>query len=392
MRRPAGWPSACAFWERRATRILAFLFLCAFQSSALSLPQPQPGRATCARPGPPPPPPPPRPLHGTGPSGLLCNPRRCALLPAPGPVQAPRCLLTAAPPRASNNNDPSGAMEAPDRLVAAVAYLYPFLDGADHGRFLLAQFPHPLAPAARLFHSSPLMPFLLFLTLYITVVRNQQAFSELGRSTSCSRRARAAASSAARRSPRSPSGPPPRSPPFRGGTPCRVAREPELVLHRRAEQGEPGPAHRGAELPPHTVPDHVEVALVRARGADGVRHGGGGREVDDRDEERRGGGNGGGRGGRAVLGRLDVLRWEAGHAGLGEDLDACRRFPSEQRRWPVSTDSNRNRNLLRLVSTDSGCLGETPCAGGLQRPLAKSLLQKRLKKTITKLDSHFKKL
>jgi len=76
---------------------------------------------------------------------------------------------------------------APDRLVAAVAYLYPFLDGAHHGRFLLAQFPvfsallRPLAPAARLFHSSPLTPFLLFLTLYFAVVRNQQAFSRFVR-------------------------------------------------------------------------------------------------------------------------------------------------------------------------------------------------------------------
>jgi uncharacterized membrane protein len=96
-------------------------------------------------------------------------------------------LLLAAPPRASNNNDNSGAVEAPDRLVAAVAYLYPFLDGAHHGRFLLARFPFfsallgPLAPAARLFHSSPLTPFLLFLTLYFAVVGNQQAFSRFVR-------------------------------------------------------------------------------------------------------------------------------------------------------------------------------------------------------------------
>ncbi|CAN6233631.1 unnamed protein product [Urochloa humidicola] len=130
----------------------------------------------------------PRPLHR--PSGLLLlrNPRRGALLPPPLPTEAPRHrLLAAAPPRASNNNDNSGAVDAPDRLVAAVAYLYPFLDGAHHGRFLLAQFPffsallRPLAPAARLFHSSPLTPFLLFLTLYFAVVRNQQAFSRFVR-------------------------------------------------------------------------------------------------------------------------------------------------------------------------------------------------------------------
>ncbi|CAL5019335.1 unnamed protein product [Urochloa decumbens] len=131
----------------------------------------------------------PRPLHRR-PSGLLLSsPHRGALLSPPGPAEVPlrRRLLAAAPPRASNNNDNSGAVDAPDRLVAAVAYLYPFLDGAHHGRFLLAQFPffsallRPLAPAARLFHSSPLTPFLLFLTLYFAVVRNQQAFSRFVR-------------------------------------------------------------------------------------------------------------------------------------------------------------------------------------------------------------------
>ncbi|CAD6249653.1 unnamed protein product [Miscanthus lutarioriparius] len=128
---------------------------------------------------------PPRQLHRDGTSRLLSTPHRRVLLAAPTNA-TPRRLLAAAP-RASNNNDNSGAVEAPDRLVAAVAYLYPFLDGAHHGRFLLAQFPffgavlRPLAPAARLFHSSPLTPFLLFLTLYFAVVRNQQAFSRFVR-------------------------------------------------------------------------------------------------------------------------------------------------------------------------------------------------------------------
>jgi uncharacterized membrane protein len=125
---------------------------------------------------------PPRQLHRDGTSRLRSTPHRRVLLAAPTSA-TPRRLLAAAP-RASNNNE---AVEAPDRLVAAVAYLYPFLDGAHHGRFLLAQFPffsavlRPLAPAARLFHSSPLTPFLLFLTLYFAVVRNQQAFSRFVR-------------------------------------------------------------------------------------------------------------------------------------------------------------------------------------------------------------------
>ncbi|KAG8059568.1 hypothetical protein GUJ93_ZPchr0002g23502 [Zizania palustris] len=135
----------------------------------------------------------PRPLHRWAP-GLLAHPAPRARLPlllVPGPRETSRVRLIAAPPRASNQNnnddDNSDAVEAPDRLVAAVAYLYPFLDGVHHGRFLLAQFPlfstllSPLAPAARLFRSSPLTPFLLFLTLYFAVVRNQQSFSRFVR-------------------------------------------------------------------------------------------------------------------------------------------------------------------------------------------------------------------
>jgi uncharacterized membrane protein len=128
----------------------------------------------------------PRPLH------RATAPR--ARLPLLGPAAAstpalhlslPRPRLLAPPPRA--NNDNSDAVGAADRLVAAVAYLYPFLDGAHHGRFIVAQYPFfnsllsPLAPAARLFHSSPLTPFLLFITLYFAVVRNQQAFSRFVR-------------------------------------------------------------------------------------------------------------------------------------------------------------------------------------------------------------------
>ncbi|XP_026660274.1 protein TIC 20-v, chloroplastic-like [Phoenix dactylifera] len=71
----------------------------------------------------------------------------------------------------------SGA-DPPNRILAAACYLYPFLDGVQYGRYVLAQFPafqvllQPLLPAIRLFRSSPLNGFLLFLTLYFAVVRN----------------------------------------------------------------------------------------------------------------------------------------------------------------------------------------------------------------------------
>ncbi|XP_020091166.1 protein TIC 20-v, chloroplastic-like, partial [Ananas comosus] len=66
---------------------------------------------------------------------------------------------------------------------SAACYLYPFLDGVQYGGFVLAQFPFlqtlilPLVPAIRLFRSSPVTPFLLFLTLYFAVVRNPSRFS-----------------------------------------------------------------------------------------------------------------------------------------------------------------------------------------------------------------------
>ncbi|KAH0459470.1 hypothetical protein IEQ34_012284 [Dendrobium chrysotoxum] len=90
-----------------------------------------------------------------------------------------RCLLT----RAKNGRGGGDSAEPPDRLISAVCYLYPFLDGVHFGRFLLAQFPpiqliiFPFAPAIRLFSASPLNPFLIFLTLYFAVVRNPSSFS-----------------------------------------------------------------------------------------------------------------------------------------------------------------------------------------------------------------------
>lgn len=76
-----------------------------------------------------------------------------------------------------NNANPPGA-DAPDRLLAAACYLYPFLDGVHYGKYVVNQFPpvqlllRPLLPAIKLFHAFPLNGLLVFLALYFAVVRN----------------------------------------------------------------------------------------------------------------------------------------------------------------------------------------------------------------------------
>lgn len=68
--------------------------------------------------------------------------------------------------------------DAPDRLIAAITYFYPFFDGVQYGKYVITQFSpfqtliQPLVPAIRVFKSFPFNGFLVFLTLYFVVVRN----------------------------------------------------------------------------------------------------------------------------------------------------------------------------------------------------------------------------
>ncbi|KAG6407419.1 hypothetical protein SASPL_130410 [Salvia splendens] len=76
----------------------------------------------------------------------------------------------------SKGND---SADAPDRLISAMVYFYPFFDGVQYGKYILTQFTpfqaliQPLVPAIRVFKSFPFNGFLVFLTLYFVVVRNQ---------------------------------------------------------------------------------------------------------------------------------------------------------------------------------------------------------------------------
>ncbi|KAI4390066.1 hypothetical protein MLD38_002217 [Melastoma candidum] len=81
--------------------------------------------------------------------------------------------------RNSNNGDEPSAADPPDRLISAVVYFYPFFDGIQYGRYLITQYPtfgsliYPFLPSIRAFRSFPLNSFLVFVTLYFVVVRNQ---------------------------------------------------------------------------------------------------------------------------------------------------------------------------------------------------------------------------
>ncbi|GAV68814.1 hypothetical protein CFOL_v3_12317 [Cephalotus follicularis] len=77
----------------------------------------------------------------------------------------------------SKGNNKSSA-DAPDRLISAICYFYPFFDGIQYGKYVITQFSpiqaliQPLIPAIKVFKSFPLNGFLVFLTLYFVVVRN----------------------------------------------------------------------------------------------------------------------------------------------------------------------------------------------------------------------------
>ncbi|KAI6690799.1 hypothetical protein NL676_027627 [Syzygium grande] len=92
-----------------------------------------------------------------------CNP-----LPLPSPPRRPVAAR-------SKNGD---SADAPDRLISAVCYFYPFFDGVQYGKYVINQFAplqvlvQPLVPAIRVFKGFPLNGFLVFLTLYFVVVRN----------------------------------------------------------------------------------------------------------------------------------------------------------------------------------------------------------------------------
>ncbi|XP_075493997.1 protein TIC 20-v, chloroplastic-like [Primulina tabacum] len=72
----------------------------------------------------------------------------------------------------------SNSANAPDRLISAITYFYPFFDGIQYGKYVITQFSpfqtiiQPFLPAIKIFKSFPFNGLLVFLTLYFVVVRN----------------------------------------------------------------------------------------------------------------------------------------------------------------------------------------------------------------------------
>ncbi|KAF6145081.1 hypothetical protein GIB67_013432 [Kingdonia uniflora] len=93
----------------------------------------------------------------------------------------PKRLISAQSNNNNNNNNNNGddnSIDTPDRLISAICYFYPFFDGIQYGKYVITQFTplqiflQPLVPAIRVFKSFPFNGFLVFITLYFVVVRN----------------------------------------------------------------------------------------------------------------------------------------------------------------------------------------------------------------------------
>ncbi|KAJ7525191.1 hypothetical protein O6H91_17G040600 [Diphasiastrum complanatum] len=70
------------------------------------------------------------------------------------------------------------SVEVDERIIAALGYLLPFLDGVQYGRFLFMQFPatqallQPFLPLLGFYKTYPFASVVAFFTLYLVVVRN----------------------------------------------------------------------------------------------------------------------------------------------------------------------------------------------------------------------------
>ncbi|OCR00100.1 hypothetical protein BCD67_20680 [Oscillatoriales cyanobacterium USR001] len=72
-----------------------------------------------------------------------------------------------------------GSTTVPERIFACLPYLLPLIDGLKFGSFLFQQFPVirlffiPLIPVLQIYNSIPFADLIIFFTLYLAVVRNE---------------------------------------------------------------------------------------------------------------------------------------------------------------------------------------------------------------------------
>jgi hypothetical protein len=72
-----------------------------------------------------------------------------------------------------------GSTTVPERIFACLPYLLPLIDGLKFGTFLFQQFPViklffiPLVPVLQLYAAIPFADLIIFFTLYLAVVRNE---------------------------------------------------------------------------------------------------------------------------------------------------------------------------------------------------------------------------
>ncbi|XP_026439683.1 protein TIC 20-II, chloroplastic-like [Papaver somniferum] len=82
---------------------------------------------------------------------------------------------------ASSSSSPSssGTISARDRLVSALVYIIPFLNGLNYGTYLFAKYPllelvfDPIVPLLSFYKPVPSVGLFAFLTLYIGIVRDR---------------------------------------------------------------------------------------------------------------------------------------------------------------------------------------------------------------------------
>ncbi|PRW39238.1 TIC 20- chloroplastic [Chlorella sorokiniana] len=98
-----------------------------------------------------------------------------ALAARPAAVAAPAGRRQLAVAASWNRNS---SPEIPDRVVAAIPYLIPLLDGLRYGKFFLVQFPQfstlllPLEPLIRLYFSVPFAGLVVFFAVYLGIINN----------------------------------------------------------------------------------------------------------------------------------------------------------------------------------------------------------------------------